>query len=317
MMRKRLSLIIGLMFAACCAQFAIPLNARAAGGADGRIGGQENGKGTILHYALRNAPEGQTTIDLGNIDSDSLWELDNSTGMYAYKGSAAGSTLHGDDSLTWTSAETQNDCRPEYYKANGGVYEGMNVSNDKLITGEDPGPYAVTLSIRQVNAVDSNVSNAGAHWKIVGIYAVKVNHRYAMNRIQFQLEYNEFNIHYHIEGEDDPTPDTYTYSTSQQNVDLRSAPRDGYTFSGWYGTSDYSGEPVDTLTIAAGQTEDIDLYGRYTESTHTHTYGDPVWDWAKNYESATATFTCTVCDEKTEGHSVTREGSIAISDAGS
>ena len=73
MMRKRLSLIIGLMFAACCAQFAIPLKARAAGGADGRIGGQENGSGVISQYALRNAPEGRTTLYLGYIDNDNFF----------------------------------------------------------------------------------------------------------------------------------------------------------------------------------------------------------------------------------------------------
>ena len=27
----------------------------------------------------------------------------------------------------------------------------------------------------------------------------------------------------------------------------------------------------------------------------THEYDEPVWDWADDYSSATATFTCTVC----------------------
>lgn len=317
MIRKRISLIIGLMFAVCCAQFAIPLTARAAGWADGRIGGQENGSGVISQYVLRNAPEGRTTLYLGYIDNDSLWDADTTgTGLYAHKGSMTGRTLHGGDSLAWMSAALPSGSIPEYYKANGDVYGGMDYSQDVVITGGNPGPYTMTLSVRQVNAVDRNVSNAGAHWKLVGINALKNGSGYAMTRVQFRLEYNEFNICYHIEGEDDPAPDTYTYSTSQQNVNLRSAARDGYTFSGWYRASDYSGEPVDKLVIAAGQTGDIDLYGRYTVSTHTHTYGDPVWDWAADYKSAAATFTCTACDEKTGGHSLTIEGSIAESITG-
>ncbi|MBO4733482.1 MAG: hypothetical protein J5662_03300, partial [Clostridia bacterium] len=39
-----------------------------------------------------------------------------------------------------------------------------------------------------------------------------------------------------------------------------------------------------------------------------HTYGDPVWNWADDYSSATATFTCTKCgDTKTVTATVTSE----------
>ena len=33
-------------------------------------------------------------------------------------------------------------------------------------------------------------------------------------------------------------------------------------------------------------------------TTHTHTFGMPVWTWAEDGSSATATFTCTACDEE-------------------
>ncbi len=35
-----------------------------------------------------------------------------------------------------------------------------------------------------------------------------------------------------------------------------------------------------------------------TITTHTHTFGEPVWTWAEDGSSATATFTCTACDEE-------------------
>ena len=43
----------------------------------------------------------------------------------------------------------------------------------------------------------------------------------------------------------------------------------------------------------------LDLY-LLNPPAHVHTYGEPVWDWAGNYSSAAATFTCTGCgDEQT------------------
>ncbi len=41
----------------------------------------------------------------------------------------------------------------------------------------------------------------------------------------------------------------------------------------------------------------LDLY-LLNVPPHVHVYGEPVWDWADDYSSATATFTCTDCGEE-------------------
>ncbi len=52
--------------------------------------------------------------------------------------------------------------------------------------------------------------------------------------------------------------------------------------------------------------KDVDLYE--VQAACEHTYGDPVWNWADDYSSATATFTCTECgDTQTLDATVTSE----------
>lgn len=63
---------------------------------------------------------------------------------------------------------------------------------------------------------------------------------------------------------------THTYNTETVLI-VPSNPV--YTFHGWYLTSNYSGEPITTLS-ATGYTDDITLYGKWTETEFTLTYYD-------------------------------------------
>ena len=63
-------------------------------------------------------------------------------------------------------------------------------------------------------------------------------------------------------------PTQHTYGT---DTVLKDATKRGYTFGGWYATTDCSGSSVTTLGATA-YTEDITLYAQWTEHTATLTY---------------------------------------------
>ena len=64
----------------------------------------------------------------------------------------------------------------------------------------------------------------------------------------------------------------------------------GHGADGWFDKDVVGGDPVTVMPD-----KDIDLCEVPTECVHT--YGEPVWAWADDYSSATATFTCTQCGD--------------------
>lgn len=54
---------------------------------------------------------------------------------------------------------------------------------------------------------------------------------------------------------------------------------------------------ADKITSGSDNGKYSGTWNTYTPVVHTHTYGAPTWSWADDNSTATATFTCTGCDE--------------------
>ena len=65
-------------------------------------------------------------------------------------------------------------------------------------------------------------------------------------------------------------------------------------FTKTYTSSD--GE-ISSETVTMGNASDNAAVSITWKEEHEHTYGEPEWDWAADYSSATATFTCSSCDD--------------------
>lgn len=64
-----------------------------------------------------------------------------------------------------------------------------------------------------------------------------------------------------------------------------------------YFTKTYTpGDEVSSETVRMGNASDSAAVSITWKEEHEHTYGEPEWDWAADYSSATAKFTCSVCD---------------------
>ena len=85
---------------------------------------------------------------------------------------------------------------------------------------------------------------------------------------QFSDSLDTYRITYQNMGDaENPNPDSYTYGTA---VTLADPTRTGYTFGGWYRSSDAAGDSV--TGISATETGDQILYAQWTANTYTVTF---------------------------------------------
>ena len=68
-------------------------------------------------------------------------------------------------------------------------------------------------------------------------------------------------------------------------------------------------ENTDRYTLRSGVGTETESTKGTWDSFHTHSYGEPAWEWADGYSSATATFTCSGCE-----NTVTATDSAPVAD---
>ena len=78
--------------------------------------------------------------------------------------------------------------------------------------------------------------------------------------ISYPITYNN------IEGATNPNTET-SYTVESESISLKDASKKGYSFGGWYTSSDFSGEK--TSEITKGSTGGITLYAKFTPYTRT------------------------------------------------
>ena len=107
-------------------------------------------------------------------------------------------------------------------------------------------------------------------------------------------EVTDYTLSYNANASDVTGTTADQTGSSSYTVSNNGFTREGYVFQKWNTKADGSGTnyaPGESITL----TEDTTLYAQWVELCATHTYGTPVWTWANDYTSATATFTCSVC----------------------
>lgn len=74
----------------------------------------------------------------------------------------------------------------------------------------------------------------------------------------------QYNITYHLDGGENNVNNPATYAFNSGDVTLLEPTKDGYSFEGWYYSSDLSEDPV--ISISNGTTGNIDVYAKWTEA---------------------------------------------------
>ena len=82
----------------------------------------------------------------------------------------------------------------------------------------------------------------------------------------------EYTITYELDGGTNAESNPAKYTIESEAISLADASRTGYTFGGWYETSDFSGSAV--TSIAQGSTGNRKLYAKWTVNQYTITFVD-------------------------------------------
>lgn len=79
----------------------------------------------------------------------------------------------------------------------------------------------------------------------------------------------EYNIIYNLDGGINGA-NPLTYNIETPTITLADPTKEGYTFNGWYGNAEFSGDPITQILL--GTTGDIALYAKWTINQYTITY---------------------------------------------
>ncbi len=106
-------------------------------------------------------------------------------------------------------------------------------------------------------------------------------------------EANTYTITYELNGGTNNPVNPTNYTIETATITLNTPTRTGYTFNGWYRTSDFSGSAI--TGISQGSTGNKTLYAKWTPTEYTITYdlgggtNDPVNPTSYTIETATIT----------------------------
>ncbi|MGI6735813.1 MAG: InlB B-repeat-containing protein [Anaerovoracaceae bacterium] len=78
---------------------------------------------------------------------------------------------------------------------------------------------------------------------------------------------NNYTIHYELNGGTNAKTNSSTYTIESKDITLADPTKKGYTFDGWYGNADFSGDKI--TKIAKGSTGDKNLYAKWTANSYT------------------------------------------------
>ena len=97
----------------------------------------------------------------------------------------------------------------------------------------------------------------------------------------------QYTITYHTNGGNEISQGTYNETTATFN--LPTPTKTGYTFAGWYTTSDFSGNTVTQIT--KGTTGDKEFWAKWTINSHTVTWKPNGGNWSGNSTNIKNTYT--------------------------
>lgn len=104
----------------------------------------------------------------------------------------------------------------------------------------------------------------------------------------------DYTITYNLDGgvNNPSNPDTYSISDSTTGVVFKNPSKEGFTFAGWYGKEDYSGNKVTKLTVCDSSCKygDVKLYAKWTPVPITVTAGDNTCPYDGNSCGAKVTY---------------------------
>ena len=85
-----------------------------------------------------------------------------------------------------------------------------------------------------------------------------------------------YTITYNLDGGTNHADNPATYTIETPTITLKEPTRTGYSFAGWYTTSNFSGDPVTEIT--QGSTDDKTFYAKWIEQKEIYLVGEFGWD---------------------------------------
>jgi uncharacterized repeat protein (TIGR02543 family) len=120
----------------------------------------------------------------------------------------------------------------------GYTFSGWNTKNNG--SGDT---YADKESVNNLTAVNGGTVTLYAQWTPI-----------------------DYTIHYELNGGTNAKTNSSTYTIESNDITLADPEKEGYTFDGWYGKDDFSGDKI--TKIAKGSTGDKNLYAKWTPNSY-------------------------------------------------